>query len=63
MGLIRKIIVVGGALLAMPSPPAQLQSVATALTTPSTSWTYIAAAADTVADLKSFHRCVPQHNI
>ncbi len=46
--------------MAMPSPPAQLQSGATALTTPSTSWTYIAAAADTVADLKSFCERKPQ---
>lgn len=46
--------------MAMPSPPAQLQSGATALATPSTSWTYIAAAADTVADLKSFCERKPQ---
>lgn len=46
--------------MAMPSPPVQLQSGATALATPSTSWTYIAAAADTVADLKSFCERKPQ---
>lgn len=60
MGLIRKIIVVGGALMAMPSPPAQVQTAATAVSYPSTSWTYIAAAADTVADLKSFCERKPQ---
>ncbi len=60
MGLIRKAIVIGGALLAMPSPPAQLQNGVADLSYPSTSWTYIAAAADTVADLKSFCERKPQ---
>ncbi len=46
--------------MAMPSPPAQLQNGAVAPSAPSTSWTYIAAAADTVADLKSFCERKPQ---
>jgi hypothetical protein len=60
MGLIRKAIVIGVALLAMPSPPAQMQSGVATLSYPSASWTYIAAAADTVADLKSFCDRKPQ---
>jgi Family of unknown function (DUF5330) len=59
MGLIRKAIVIGGALFAMPSPPA-LQTGVADMSTPSTSWTYIAAAADTVADVKSFCERKPQ---
>ena len=61
MGLIRKAIFVGGVIFAMPSPPATMpagqvvQSVAD-----STSWNYIAAAADTVADMKSFCERKPQ---
>jgi Family of unknown function (DUF5330) len=60
MGLIRKAIFIGGALMAMPSPPAQVQTGAVALSYPSSSWTYIAAAADTVADFKSFCERKPQ---
>jgi Family of unknown function (DUF5330) len=61
MGLIRKIIVVGGALMAMPSPPPAVQISSVAQTsTPSSSWAYISAAADTVADMKSFCERKPQ---
>jgi Family of unknown function (DUF5330) len=60
MGLIRKAIFIGGALMAMPSPPAVVQNGVADLSYPSTSWTYIAAAADTVADLKSFCERKPQ---
>ena len=61
MGLLRKAIVLGGVILAMPSPPATVQSnqMAQAMAD-STSWTYIAAAADTVADMKSFCERKPQ---
>jgi Family of unknown function (DUF5330) len=51
MGMIRKIIVVGGALMAMPSPP---QTSQTGTAAPSSSWSYISAAVDTVSDFKSF---------
>jgi hypothetical protein len=57
MGLIRKIIVVGGALMAMPSPP---QTSQTAVTAPSTSWSYVSAAADAVSDFKGFCERKPQ---
>ncbi|MDE2444899.1 MAG: DUF5330 domain-containing protein [Alphaproteobacteria bacterium] len=62
MGLIRKAIFIGGVIFAMPSPPAMMQagSVAQLMPTDSTSWTYIAAAADTVADLKGFCERKPQ---
>ncbi len=61
MGLFRKAIVLGGIILAMPSPPATVQSnqMAQAMAD-STSWNYIAAAADTVADMKSFCDRKPQ---
>lgn len=61
MGLIRKAIFVGGIIFALPSPPATIQADQTAQTmADSTSWAYIAAAADTVADLKSFCERKPQ---
>jgi Family of unknown function (DUF5330) len=61
MGLIRKIIVLGGALMAMPSPPPSLQSSAVAqVGYSSASWAYISAAADTVADVKGFCERKPQ---
>lgn len=61
MGLIRKAIFMGGIIFAMPSPPATMQADQTAQVMPdSTSWTYIAAAADTVSDLKSFCERKPQ---
>jgi hypothetical protein len=61
MGLIRKIIVMGGALMAMPSPPPAMQIGNVAQTSaPSSSWAYISAAADTVADMKSFCERKPQ---
>jgi hypothetical protein len=61
MGMIRKIIVVGGALLAMPSPPPSEHTGGVAQNTmPSSSWTYISAAAETVADVKGFCARKPQ---
>jgi Family of unknown function (DUF5330) len=60
MGLIRKAIVIGGALMAMPSPPPDQTGNQVAISSPSTSWAYIAAATDTVADLKSFCERKPQ---
>ena len=61
MGLLRKAIVLGGVILAMPSPPATVQTTQMAQAmADSTSWTYIAAAADTVADMKSFCERKPQ---
>jgi hypothetical protein len=60
MGLIRKAIVIGGALLAMPSPPPDQAGNQIAYSSPSTSWAYIAAATDTVADLKGFCDRKPQ---
>ncbi len=57
MGLIRKIVVIGGAFLAMPSPP---QTSQTAAVTPSSSWTFITAAADTFSDFKGFCDRKPQ---
>ncbi len=61
MGLFRKAILIGGVIFAMPSPPVILQPGQTTQTIPySTSWTYIAAAADAVADMKSFCDRKPQ---
>ena len=61
MGLIRKALVVGGIIFAMPSPPATVQTGQVAQSMPdSTSWNYISAAADTVADMKSFCERKPQ---
>ena len=61
MGLIRKALVVGGIIFAMPSPPATVQTGQAAQSMPdSTSWNYISAAADTVADMKSFCERKPQ---
>jgi Family of unknown function (DUF5330) len=57
MGLIRKVFVVGGALLAMPSPPQTSQTGSAAA---STSWSYFSAAADTVSDFKGFCDRKPQ---
>jgi Family of unknown function (DUF5330) len=55
MGLIRKIIVVSGALMAMPSPPPVVQNgTIVQASAQSSSWNYISAAAETVADMKSF---------
>jgi hypothetical protein len=61
MGLIRKIIVVGGALMAMPAPPQTVQNgnIVQAVA-PSSSWAYISAAADTMADVKDFCARKPQ---
>ena len=61
MGLIRKAIFVSGLVFAMPSAPATMQAGQTAMVMPdSSSWAYIAAAADTVADLKGFCDRKPQ---
>jgi Family of unknown function (DUF5330) len=61
MGLLKKAIVIGGVIFAMPSPPVVLQPGQTAQTMPdSTSWAYFAAAADAVADMKSFCDRKPQ---
>ncbi len=61
MGLIRKAIFVSGLVFAMPSPPATMQAGQVASVMPdSTSWAYIAAAADTVSDLKDFCVRKPQ---
>ena len=61
MGLITKTLFAGGIIFAMPSPPTVMQ-MADGSTQPisSTSWTYISAAADTVADMKSFCDRKPQ---
>ena len=53
MGLIRKIIIVSGALLVLPSPP-QLTQDGARLPAAAESWGYISAAAETVSDFKSF---------
>jgi Family of unknown function (DUF5330) len=55
MGLIRKAIVVGAALMAMPAPPESAQDH-----NGLSSWGYIAAAADTFADFKGFCVRKPQ---
>jgi Family of unknown function (DUF5330) len=55
MGLIRKIIVVGGALMAMPNAPHSTPDQ-----NGSSSWTYISAAAETVSDFKGFCDRKPQ---
>jgi Family of unknown function (DUF5330) len=61
MGILRKAIVLGGIILAMPSPPAKVQTTQMApAMADSTSWNYIAAAADTVADVKNFCDRKPQ---
>ena len=61
MGLLRKAIFIGGIIFAMPSPPVVLQPGQVAQAMPdSTSWTYIAAAADAVADMKGFCDRKPQ---
>jgi Family of unknown function (DUF5330) len=60
MGLIRKAIVVGGALMAMPSPPPDQSGSQIAFNSPASSWAYIAAASDTVADFKGFCERKPQ---
>jgi hypothetical protein len=61
MGLLRKLIVVGGAFMAMPSPPQTVQTAQTvAAAAPSSSWAYLSAAADTVADVKDFCARKPQ---
>ena len=62
MGLIRKAIFIGGVIFALPSaPPGTVQDGQMALAMPSsTSWTYIAAAADAVADVKGFCDRKPQ---
>jgi Family of unknown function (DUF5330) len=61
MGLIRKAIVIGGALLALPTPPAQVQTgLSDTSISPTMSWAYISAASDTVADFKGFCERKPQ---
>jgi hypothetical protein len=61
MGLLRKAIVLGGIIFAMPSPPATVETTQMAQAVDdSTSWNYIAVAADTVADMKSFCDRKPQ---
>jgi hypothetical protein len=57
MGLIRKIIVVSGALMAMPSPPQSAQDLSGGSLA---SWSYISAAAETVSDFKNFCERKPQ---
>jgi hypothetical protein len=59
MGLIRKAIIVGAALMAMPAPPDK-PGEKFAFATPSETWAYISAATDTVADLKGFCERKPQ---
>jgi Family of unknown function (DUF5330) len=61
MGLFIKAIIFGGVILAMPSPPPDLSgSAATDISAPSSSWSYISAAAETVADFKNFCERKPQ---
>lgn len=59
MGLFRKIIVVGGVLLVLPSPPQSAQNSAS-LAVSAETWGYISAAAETVSDFKSFCERKPQ---
>ena len=59
MGLIIRTLVVGGALLALPSPP-QLPEDAAGIKVGTNSWAYIAAAAETVSDFKGFCERKPQ---
>lgn len=59
MGLIIRTLVVGGALLALPSPPQSAQE-ASAPQASTNSWAYIAAAAETVSDFKGFCERKPQ---
>ena len=59
MGLIMKTLVVGGALLALPSPP-QLSQGASGPQASASSWAYISAAAETVSDFKGFCERKPQ---
>jgi Family of unknown function (DUF5330) len=59
MGLIRKIIVLGGIIAAMPSQPHSAQDVNVAQLDVA-SWSYISAAAETVSDFKSFCDRKPQ---
>ncbi len=60
MGLIRKAIVLGGVLLALPSPPAVQQMAGGQANFQSSTFATITAAADTVADFKGFCQRRPQ---
>ena len=60
MGLIRKAIVLGGILLALPSPPAVQQMADGQANFQSSTFATITAAADTVADFKGFCQRRPQ---
>jgi len=59
MGLIRKVIILGGIVLALPSPPVTQQMAGQPMLQSSTFAT-LAAAADTVADFKGFCARRPQ---
>jgi Family of unknown function (DUF5330) len=60
MGLIRKAIVLGGILFALPNPPATDPMVAVQPSVQISSFATIAAAAETVADVKGFCERRPQ---
>ena len=59
MGLIMKTLVVGGTLLALPSPPHSAQDDADQ-TANAEAWGYISAAVETVSDFKGFCERKPQ---
>ena len=59
MGFIIKSLVVGGTLLALPSPPHSEQD-GSGQSADANSWAYISAAAETVSDFKGFCERKPQ---
>ncbi len=60
MGLIRKAIVVGGIIFALPSPPVVDPLVGVAPSMQSSTFATVAAAAETMADVKGFCERRPQ---
>jgi Family of unknown function (DUF5330) len=60
MGLFRKAIVLGGVIFAMPSPPASGPLTAVQPNTQASTFATLAAAAETVADVKGFCERRPQ---
>ena len=60
MGLIRKALIVGGLLFALPSPPATQQVAGADASLQSSTFATISAAAETIADFKGFCARRPQ---
>ena len=60
MGLIRKALVVGGILFALPTPPASQQVAGSDAAIQSSTFTTFSAAGETIADFKGFCERRPQ---